>query len=95
MPRQQAKTEAAELPVELLNALCPSDSQWQNISAERRDYIDMFGDYIPRGQLHYRRRVGSGALRLSARSMAVVLQAVFEKNDKATAVAQGFRTSRQ
>jgi len=35
----------------------------------RRDYIDALGDYIPRGQRHYKLRQPVGCLRLSVRSM--------------------------
>lgn len=34
----------------------------------RRDYIDLLGDYIPRGQKHYKLRLPKGCARLSVRS---------------------------
>ena len=42
---------------------------WVAISAERQDYLDLFRDYIPRGQRHFKLRRELGYARLSMRSM--------------------------
>jgi hypothetical protein len=78
--RQLARLDA-------LNKLFDAWSVWQEISSERTDCIDMLGSYIPRGQRHFRRRSGGSFLRLSQRSMDLVLRALFEKNAYATALA--------
>lgn len=56
-------------------------TDWRETSVMRRDYIDMLGDYIPRGQLHFKTQLaGRGCLRLSARSMEALRDAA-ERGD--------------
>ncbi len=42
---------------------------WVEMSAERQDYLDLFRDYIPRGQRHFKLKRELGYARLSVRSM--------------------------
>ena len=61
--------------VRLLNGLTDERSQWK-VAFGRQDYIDVFGDLIPKGRDHYRQGspLNDGCLRLSARSMDGVLR---------------------
>jgi hypothetical protein len=52
----------------------------------RRDYVDLLGDYIPRGQEHFKLRLATGCARLSIRSMAT-LRASAEQGSTAAAAA--------
>lgn len=46
---------------------------WSELSAERQEYFDIFHDYIPRGQVHFKLKREYGYGRLSIRSMHALL----------------------
>ena len=53
---------------------------WTEMTAERQDYLDIFRDYIPRGQKHFKLKRELGYGRLSIRSMKL-LQASAQRGD--------------
>ena len=59
----------------------------------RRDYIDIVGDYIPRGQRHYKLRQPVGCLRLSVRSMASLREAAAAGDRAALSTLRGQASS--
>ena len=65
------KTSPLQLPA--------GDTAWIETSVMRRDYIDYFGDYIPRGQKHFKVcAIRSGKCRLSVRSMQTLKAAAVQ-----------------
>jgi hypothetical protein len=55
----------------------------------RQDYIDVLGDYVPRGQQHFKMRVGAGCVRLSVRSMEQLQREAAAGNERAAATLAG------
>lgn len=80
--------------VALLNGLTDAELQWQTAFG-RQDYVDVFGDLIPKGRSHYRQGMPSddSCLRLSARSMDGVLT-VMLSNRHAVNLAKKIKTER-
>lgn len=64
----------------LLNALNGDWSQWHRTSG-KSDYVDIFGEHIPKGRSHYRQGHDyANCNRLSAQSMARFLHVLFGDN---------------
>ena len=63
--------------------------RWTATSVMRRDYLDLLGDYIPRGQQHFKLRLRSGCARLSTRSMAELREAARSGDTSALATLAG------
>lgn len=65
-------------------------SAWRETAVMRRDYVDWLGDYIPRGQPHFKLwPLRSGGLRLSVRSMHTVREAAEDGQHLAIAILRG------
>lgn len=62
---------------------------WTEMSAERQDYLDMFRDYIPRGQRHFKLRRELGYARLSIRSMEALQRSAHDGDRRALQLLAG------
>ena len=72
-----------------------SGTPWRETSVMRRDYIDLLGDHIPRGQKHFKLWPDrGGCCRLSVRSI-YTLRAAAGQGDAAAVrtLAEGTRSS--
>lgn len=62
---------------------------WQETSVERRDYLDLLGDYIPRGQKHFKLKRQFGIARLSSRSMLALQSSARAGDTRALSLLAG------
>jgi len=63
--------------------------RWATTIVMRRDYVDLLGDYIPRGQPHFKLRLRLGCSRLSVRSMAKLRESAKHGDTEAIASLAG------
>lgn len=62
---------------------------WTEMSSERQAHLDLFRDYIPRGQTHFKLKRELGYARLSIRSMEALQKAAQAGNQQALQLLAG------